>query len=745
MSRLAACPTCRNQFSLPELTGPATVACPFCKSLISLTGKSVVAPVVRVAPAVKTMPRALRDEDDESERPVRSRVKKEKRSEKNATSSNTKKFAIAGSILLLTALCIGGVLWWALSDEPRQNARQLSPVPGKRPGQEYREEEEVEMAEPTNQEKFEISDKALIQSDFYQSFVPVSHLPGLDKNSIKDGHEALTADVLKRVKQNTVYIETEREGGKGSGSGFFAFEKGLVITNAHVIDQIEEGKPEPKSIRVFLNHGARDQKDYRVVIVKVDRKHDLALLRVPGAYRDECPEPMQMASSLTTRETQKVFSLGFPYGNSAGKEVTVTPLSVTSHRFEDGRIKLVQFGGGSLNPGNSGGPIVDAGGRVIAVAVSIFTGRDGEGAITNTGISFGVPADEASALFYGRADRLELFPPVRKGDSLQLPIVFRLTEFSSRNAAPKVKVVTGDEKQPPEDSSAGGEVMTLKSGEYKQQYSGSLALPELQQGKVYWLQPQLTFGENQTNWLEPLSYTPGKILDDKELPASVSGGAALGELKLKQRYQYVLHTNRGSFSIRMDYEALASGGTQPVKDLRVGVRANEQPLPHKLLLHRYWTNRVPPEEEYSSGSPKLASLMKTSLNRWHDVAQLDVSKEAIPVGTVWKLSQRPVTLDYLFGFEPEQPSNITCEYLGSFQEGSRLIGVIRLQGTIGTGNNAAAKFGKYSGLALIDGNSRQLLDLMLRCELRKRVAGAIMIEGANSVDGVMQLRLQRPG
>ncbi|MFT3878392.1 MAG: trypsin-like peptidase domain-containing protein [Gemmatales bacterium] len=524
MSRLAACPTCRNQFTLPELTGPATISCPFCKTLISLTVKSAAAPVVMTVPTVKSPARAARDDDDDDQ-PRRSRGKSGQRSKKKAPASTGKKIGIMVGILLLTCVCIGGVLWWALTDDKKQAASQgYRSIPERRQNTTEREDES-EPAEATGSEKFEIADKALTQSDLYQSFVPVSNLPGLEKNSVKDGNESLGADLLKRVKQNTVYIETERDGGGGgSGSGFFAFEKNLVVTNAHVIDMIDESKPKPKSVRVFLNHGAKNQKDFKVVdIVKVDRKHDLALLRISKEYMEDYPEGMQLASSLTTRETQTVFSLGFPYGNSAGKEVTVTPLKVTSHRFEDGRIKLVQFGGAALNPGNSGGPIVDASGRVIGIAVSIFTGRGGDGSITNTGISFGVPADEASALYYGRPDRLELYPPVRKGDTLHLPLVFRLSEFSSRSAAPKVKVVTGDEKKPPENPTASDDSPELKAGENRNIYSGSLVLPALQDGKVYWLQPQLTMGEGKINWLEPLSYTPGKVLDDKELPASVAG------------------------------------------------------------------------------------------------------------------------------------------------------------------------------------------------------------------------------
>jgi len=743
MSRIAPCPNCQKPFSLPEIASSVTIACPYCKSLITLSVKPNGGPVAYVVPVAKTKvrPASEEEEDDEEVDTVRSSARRKGRSSKKTSSGRGKKIGILVSILLVTMLCIGGVLWFVMSpDQKSGNNYAANPAARKL----YQVEEPpvvTEVAEATGSEKFEIPDKALIQSDFYQSFVPNSKLPGLETNAIKDGSESLSADVLNRVKSSTVYIESSREQGMGSGSGFFAFDRGLIVTNAHVIDMLDENKPEAKNIRVFLNHGARNQKDYKVVkVLKVDRKHDLAILQLPPANLSEYPEPMKLASSQTAHETQKVYSLGFPFGNSAGKEVTVTSIAVSSFRYQDGHMKLVQFGGASLNPGNSGGPIVDASGRVVSVAVSIFTGRDGEGAMTNTGISFGVPADEAAALFFGRPDRLEFFPLVRKGDTIRLPVVFRLSEHSSRNAEPRVMVQTGDEKKPPENTSV-GEQPSLKSGDNKQLYTGSLVLPELQDGKVYWIQSQMTVGDNQTNIMEPMMYTPGKILDDNELPSSVAGGATLGALKLKQRYQYVVNTNRGSLAVRLDYEVNTSGGTQPLKNLRVGARADDRPLAHQTL-QQIWSNRIS-EEGDPQASRKLTAVLQTNLNRWHDLAQLDIPNEKIAVGKTWKVKQRPVTLDYLFGFDGDQSSSLSCEYLGSFKEGNRLIGAIRIQGDIGEAQNLNAKYGKFSGIALVEANSRQLLDMMLRCDVRKRTTGSNALRSPISVDGVMQLRLQR--
>src|SRR5205085_9445730 len=71
---------------------------------------------------------------------------------------------------------------------------------------------------------------------------------------------ALPADVLQRVKKSTVYIEvTAPEGLKGSGSGFFCLEPGIVVTNAHVAHMKQKGSPKPKLLEVFVDHGMRTE------------------------------------------------------------------------------------------------------------------------------------------------------------------------------------------------------------------------------------------------------------------------------------------------------------------------------------------------------------------------------------------------------------------------------------------------------------------------------------------------------
>src|SRR5947208_1604732 len=74
------------------------------------------------------------------------------------------------------------------------------------------------------------------------------------------------------------------------------------------------------------------------------------------------------------KETQTVYVFGFPFGESLGKNITVSTTSVSSLRKNEfDRVSKIQVNGG-MNPGNSGGPVIDATGRVVGVAVSGILG-----------------------------------------------------------------------------------------------------------------------------------------------------------------------------------------------------------------------------------------------------------------------------------------------------------------------------------------------------------------------------------
>ncbi|MGB1776452.1 MAG: trypsin-like peptidase domain-containing protein [Synechococcus sp.] len=221
---------------------------------------------------------------------------------------------------------------------------------------------------------------------------------------------SFVADAVRRVAPAVVRIDTERtverqpfdptlidpllrdllgdpptgpERERGQGSGIVMDAKGLVLTNAHVVERVE-------SVTVTLADG--DQLDGTVV--GVDPVTDLALVRLKG---QALPPPAPLGDSEALEVGDWAIALGTPFG----LERTVTLGIVSSlHRninslgFSDKRLDLIQTDA-AINPGNSGGPLVNGDGDVIGINTLV---RSGPGA----GLGFAIPINLAR----GVADQL---------------------------------------------------------------------------------------------------------------------------------------------------------------------------------------------------------------------------------------------------------------------------------------------------------------------------------------------------
>ncbi len=181
---------------------------------------------------------------------------------------------------------------------------------------------------------------------------------------------------------------SRRERGQGSGVVIDA-GRGLVLTNAHVVDQVD-------SVEVTLADGRQLDGE----VVGVDGVTDLAVVRVRGV-RDLQAAPLGDSEALEVGDW--AIALGSPYG----LERTVTLGIVSSlHRdinslgFADKRLDLIQTDA-AINPGNSGGPLIDAAGQVIGINTLV---RSGPGA----GLGFAIPINLARRV----ADQLASGQPV---------------------------------------------------------------------------------------------------------------------------------------------------------------------------------------------------------------------------------------------------------------------------------------------------------------------------------------------
>lgn len=223
-------------------------------------------------------------------------------------------------------------------------------------------------------------------ASFMQShFVRIPVLAILWLGCGSQGWAQLSPDALTRLKAAAVYIENTTSKETSSGSGFVVKKHGdraVIATNYHVV--------KPSGIRAkwklgcTFHSGTSNQFELQAETLSVNHEDDLALLEVTGA---NLPEPITLDLTAQALETQRVYVAGFPFGQMLGvggrkPSLTITEGSVSSvRRGSFNEPALIQLSGG-VDPGNSGGPIIDSQGRLIAISVA---------KITQSSIGFGVP------------------------------------------------------------------------------------------------------------------------------------------------------------------------------------------------------------------------------------------------------------------------------------------------------------------------------------------------------------------
>lgn len=177
------------------------------------------------------------------------------------------------------------------------------------------------------------------------------------------------AQTIERIERSLVYIKTP----SGSGSGFIVEENGLVVTNAHVVEDFE-------TVSVVTADGA----EYAGSVLGVDEIADLALVKVRAGKRFDA---MGLGDSDRVQVGDDVIALGFPLRYELGSSLTVTRGIVSSKRVSYGVEELQTDA--AINPGNSGGPLVDRDGRVIGVNYAELSLSDGS-PVDNIGFSIAV-------------------------------------------------------------------------------------------------------------------------------------------------------------------------------------------------------------------------------------------------------------------------------------------------------------------------------------------------------------------
>lgn len=163
---------------------------------------------------------------------------------------------------------------------------------------------------------------------------------------------------------------------RGSGSGFFWNEQGFIVTNYHVLAGASEAW-----VRL------QDQRQLRASLVGASPEHDLAVLRIVVPFDKTVAIPI--GSSKDLQVGQSVFAIGNPFGldqtlttgviSALNRSIAPAP----GQSYED----LIQTDA-AVNPGNSGGPLLDSAGRLIGINTAIYSPSG-----ASAGIGFAVPVD----------------------------------------------------------------------------------------------------------------------------------------------------------------------------------------------------------------------------------------------------------------------------------------------------------------------------------------------------------------
>jgi serine protease Do len=208
------------------------------------------------------------------------------------------------------------------------------------------------------------------QAEFFRRFfgVPIPGVPNTPKQAQPNPGKPQEAD-------------------RGVGSGFIIESNGLILTNAHVVEGAN-------TIYVTLT----DKREFKAKLLGMDKRTDIAVVKIEARDLPKLP----LGDSSRVRVGEWVLAIGSPFG----LENTVTAGIVSAKSRDTGDYLPFIQTDVAVNPGNSGGPLLNTAGQVIGINSQIFSRSGGY-----MGISFAIPIDEAMRV----ADQLKTSGKMTRG------------------------------------------------------------------------------------------------------------------------------------------------------------------------------------------------------------------------------------------------------------------------------------------------------------------------------------------
>lgn len=189
--------------------------------------------------------------------------------------------------------------------------------------------------------------------------------------SAHSNDESASIKVYERITPAIVAIDADLEQGVSSGTGCIIDSSGIILTSSHVINK-------SKSIEVTTSSG----KTYKASTLAILKdKNDLALIKITP--REKLPT-IRLGDSESIKVGQRVLAIGNPFGFRG----TLTTGIISRIDYQRKKIQT----DAAINPGCSGGPLLNLDGEVIGINQSIYNPDNNR---SNIGIGFAVPVNYA--------------------------------------------------------------------------------------------------------------------------------------------------------------------------------------------------------------------------------------------------------------------------------------------------------------------------------------------------------------
>ena len=588
------CGACGADYSVPESLLGKVIKCKACSGPMSVAAaspapaKPAVARPIAAKPAKPAKPAVVaEDEDDDyDDEPVTPRGGRG-----NGLPAAKKKSTLPlillglGGLTAVLAVVVGGVVLSGVFDEkPKPFAFDAGAVPVvtpppaanalskpaanalAQPAADARPDAEAPRPStlppktkpqvvPPASAKEETPDEEPKKAILVTPLPPRKEKPSADPIAPAGPRTTMDQVTIDRVKKATVYIEVEMDNGGGSGSGWFGMEQNLIFTNAHVLSMTAPNAAKPKKITVYISPGTSKERvlpHAKLEIIAVDRFADLAILRVLN--ETDLPTPLKIRPSAELRDVEPLVVIGYPKGrgmsamtsNTKAPQATVNLTNFSTNRLDDeGNLYWVQIRGGA-SPGNSGGPIVDYDGNVVAITVAVPTDVN-----LAANVNYGVPTEMVTGLLAGRVADVEYGQAYRKGGKVRVPVKVNVLDPFQRMKEVGVGGWVGDPSDKnrapgpdrtgvePSDSPLAETKLAYVWAKDKQVATGEIEFPELQAGRSFWAQPFYKNTLVSTYWMpgrQVVMAGPPVDIEDADLTARLKVGSRRATTLLTSGY-----------------------------------------------------------------------------------------------------------------------------------------------------------------------------------------------------------------